>query len=48
MPVDDEPDLALPHWAGLLPVRTTFGAPEPAPELADPEPPAHLTGYRRP
>ena len=48
MPKDDEPDLALPHWAGLLPVRTTFGAPEPAPELADPAPPAHLTGYRRP
>jgi len=48
MPVDDEPDLALPHWAGLVPVSTVFGAPEPAPELAGSEPPAHLAGYRRP
>lgn len=48
MPVDDEPDLALPHWAGLVPVRTVFGAPEPAPELAGAEPPAHVAGYRRP
>ena len=48
MPVDDEPDLTLPHWAGLLPVRTAFGEPLPAPELAGHEPPAHLAGYRRP
>jgi uncharacterized protein len=46
--VDEEDDLALPHWAGLLPVRTVFGTPEPAPELAGVEPPAHLAGYRRP
>ena len=44
---DDEPDLALPHWAGLVPVRTAFGAPEPAPGVTA-ELPAHLAGYRRP
>lgn len=46
--VDEAEDLDLPHWAGLLPVRTVFGTPEPAPELAGVEPPAHLAGYRRP
>jgi len=47
-PVDDEEaDLALPHWAGLLPVHTTFGTPEPAPEIDGPLP-AHLADYRRP
>jgi hypothetical protein len=44
---DDEEDLALPHWAGLLPVHTTFGTPEPAPEIDGPVP-AHLADYRRP
>jgi nitroimidazol reductase NimA-like FMN-containing flavoprotein (pyridoxamine 5'-phosphate oxidase superfamily) len=44
---DDEPDHALPHWAGLLPVRTTFGTPQPAPEIDRPLP-AHLEDYRRP
>ncbi len=28
-PVDDDADLGLPHWAGVLPVRTAFGAPQP-------------------
>lgn len=33
-PSDGEtPDAALDTWAGVLPVRTAFGAPEPAPEL---------------
>lgn len=27
-PVDDEEDYALPVWAGVLPLRTTAGAPE--------------------
>ncbi|MFV2196696.1 pyridoxamine 5'-phosphate oxidase family protein [Nocardiopsis sp. LOL_012] len=33
-PVDDEEDLALPVWAGVLPVHRVFGAPETAPDLA--------------
>ena len=32
-PKDDAPDLALPHWAGLVPVHTSFGPPEAAPDL---------------
>jgi len=48
-PVDDAEDLALPHWAGILPVRTSFGAPEPAEGLAPGVPvPAYASGYRRP
>jgi uncharacterized protein len=31
---DDAADLALPHWAGVVPMRIAFDAPEPAPELA--------------
>ena len=26
-PSDDEGDIALPLWAGLLPINTSFGAP---------------------
>lgn len=33
-PDDDEEDLGLPVWAGVLPVRQVFGAPEPDPALA--------------
>ena len=33
-PTDDEEDLALPVWAGVLPVRQVFGEPEPDPGLA--------------
>jgi len=33
-PVDDEADLALPHWAGVVPLRTVAGPPEPDPHLA--------------
>ncbi len=42
-PGDDEPDYALSHWAGVLPIRTEIGAPEPDPRL-DPsiEIPAHV------
>lgn len=41
-PVDDDEDLALPVWAGVLPLRTAVGAPEvdaahpPAPGAAGP------------
>ncbi len=30
-PKDDEADYALPHWAGVLPLRTVAGPPEPDP-----------------
>lgn len=33
-PNDDPEDLGLPHWTGVIPVRTVYGAPEPAPDLA--------------
>ncbi len=33
-PIDDEPDYALPHWAGVIPLRTVAGEPEPDPRLA--------------
>ncbi|MFD8504043.1 pyridoxamine 5'-phosphate oxidase family protein [Streptomyces sp. NPDC059687] len=33
--ISDEPeDLALPHWAGVVPIRTEYGAPVPDPGLA--------------
>jgi nitroimidazol reductase NimA-like FMN-containing flavoprotein (pyridoxamine 5'-phosphate oxidase superfamily) len=48
-PHDDAEDLGLPHWAGLIPVRTSYGPAEPAADLAaNIEPPAHVTEYRRP
>ncbi|GAA4218595.1 bifunctional pyridoxamine 5'-phosphate oxidase family protein/GNAT family N-acetyltransferase [Actinocatenispora rupis] len=42
---DDEADLALPYWAGVLPLRTTAGAPEPTDEGT--VLPAYLHGWRR-
>jgi nitroimidazol reductase NimA-like FMN-containing flavoprotein (pyridoxamine 5'-phosphate oxidase superfamily) len=46
-PVDDEEDYELPVWAGVLPLRTVVGAPEPDPRL-DPviEPPSHVARWR--
>jgi RimJ/RimL family protein N-acetyltransferase/nitroimidazol reductase NimA-like FMN-containing flavoprotein (pyridoxamine 5'-phosphate oxidase superfamily) len=42
--VKDEPDdLALPHWAGVLPVTRTFGPPETAAGVSA-APPAYLPG----
>lgn len=32
---DDEEDMAIPVWAGLLPVETRIGKPESDPQLAD-------------
>ncbi|MGY1781876.1 pyridoxamine 5'-phosphate oxidase family protein [Geodermatophilus sp. SYSU D01036] len=32
-PVDDDEDLRLPVWAGVLPLRTVVGEPEPCPLL---------------
>ncbi|GAB2495889.1 pyridoxamine 5'-phosphate oxidase family protein [Nocardiopsis aegyptia] len=44
-PADDEEDYALPTWAGVLPVRQVFGAPEPDPVLAEGiGVPAHIAG----
>ncbi|MFN8019125.1 MAG: pyridoxamine 5'-phosphate oxidase family protein [Acidimicrobiales bacterium] len=37
-PVDDDADLGLPHWAGVIPLATVPGAPEHDElQLADPE-----------
>lgn len=33
-PVDDAADYALPYWAGVIPLRTVEGAPEPDPLLS--------------
>jgi nitroimidazol reductase NimA-like FMN-containing flavoprotein (pyridoxamine 5'-phosphate oxidase superfamily) len=33
-PTDPPEDLAWPVWAGVIPIRLTLGAPEPAPDLA--------------
>lgn len=47
--VDDEEDLALPIWAGVLPLRTVVGPPEDAPDLTGPYPvPDYVKGYKRP
>jgi uncharacterized protein len=48
-PIDDEPDYALPIWAGVLPLRQVAGPPMPDDRL-DPAlaVPAHVAGWRRP
>jgi nitroimidazol reductase NimA-like FMN-containing flavoprotein (pyridoxamine 5'-phosphate oxidase superfamily) len=33
-PNDEPEDLGLPHWTGVVPVRTSHGAPAPADDLA--------------
>ncbi|GAA2726157.1 pyridoxamine 5'-phosphate oxidase family protein [Actinocorallia aurantiaca] len=44
-PKDDDEDYALPVWAGVQPVRTVFGEPEPDPRLSPARPvPAHIHG----
>lgn len=48
-PVDEPEDLSLPHWAGVLPVRSTTGEPVPADDLAGTvAAPAYLTAPRGP
>lgn len=48
-PSDDDEDLGLPHWAGLIPVGTVFGPPEAAPDLREGiHAPEHAHRYRRP
>jgi nitroimidazol reductase NimA-like FMN-containing flavoprotein (pyridoxamine 5'-phosphate oxidase superfamily) len=47
-PSDDEPDLDLETWAGVLPFFTVVGDPRPAPDLRpDIETPDYLRSYRR-
>jgi RimJ/RimL family protein N-acetyltransferase/nitroimidazol reductase NimA-like FMN-containing flavoprotein (pyridoxamine 5'-phosphate oxidase superfamily) len=45
--VDEPEDLALPHWAGVLPIRRVAGPPEPDAGVGAP-PPDYLTGSRSP
>lgn len=47
-PVDDEPDYALPVWAGVLPLETVAGSPEPdALRKNDAPLPGYLKNYSR-
>ena len=48
-PQDDEPDYALPIWAGVLPLALTSGEPAPDPVLDPSIPtPAHVASWSRP
>jgi hypothetical protein len=44
-PIDDEEDMELPVWAGLIPLRIVAG--EPLPEPGKGEAPAYVRNYRR-
>ncbi len=46
-PIDDPEDLALPVWAGQLPLTTAYGSAVPEPDTSLTVP-AYVTGYRRP
>jgi uncharacterized protein len=47
-PLDDEDDVVLPIWAGVLPLGTVAGVPEDAPDLpAGVEVPGNVAAYRR-
>jgi uncharacterized protein len=46
-PTDDEADLALPVWAGVIPLRLEPAAPIAADGIDDP-PPDYAAGYTRP
>jgi uncharacterized protein len=45
--LDDEEDLSLPHWAGVLPLRRVAGPPEPDAGVRA-APPDYLAGSRSP
>lgn len=48
-PGNDQADLDLPYWAGLLPITSVPGVPEPAPDLAPPiTTPSHVKAWTRP
>ncbi|WP_435848994.1 pyridoxamine 5'-phosphate oxidase family protein [Streptomyces lavendulocolor] len=43
-PHDEPEDLGLPHWAGVVPVRTAYGTPVPASDLGPSTPvPGYVT-----
>jgi uncharacterized protein len=47
-PGDDEADLELPYWAGVLPLALLPGTPEPAPDLLPSiSTPAHVSDWSR-
>jgi uncharacterized protein len=47
-PIDDEPDYALPVWAGVLPLETVAKTPQPdAARKNDPPVPEYLKNYTR-
>jgi nitroimidazol reductase NimA-like FMN-containing flavoprotein (pyridoxamine 5'-phosphate oxidase superfamily) len=47
-PLDEEGDLDLPYWAGVLPLTSGTDEPIPAPDLTgDPPVPGHVTSWRR-
>jgi uncharacterized protein len=46
-PIDDPEDLALPVWAGQLPLSTAYGSVVAEPDTTATVP-AYVTGYRRP
>jgi nitroimidazol reductase NimA-like FMN-containing flavoprotein (pyridoxamine 5'-phosphate oxidase superfamily) len=47
-PIDDEPDLALPVWAGVLPGQLSWGQPQRDALLAPDVPlPEYVNSYRR-
>jgi uncharacterized protein len=48
-PVDDEDDLQLPYWAGIIPVHHIYGDPVPSDDLAEGiETPEYALRYTRP
>jgi uncharacterized protein len=48
-PVDDQGDIALPYWAGIVPLGLAVGRPEPAEDLDPAVPlPPYLAPYQRP
>ncbi len=46
-PVDDEDDLALPIWAGQIPLAPRYGSPISEPDPGAPVP-SYVVGYHRP
>jgi nitroimidazol reductase NimA-like FMN-containing flavoprotein (pyridoxamine 5'-phosphate oxidase superfamily) len=47
-PTDEPEDLALPIWAGVVPMREVLGAPVPAPDLKAPYPvPSYVKAWTR-
>lgn len=47
-PLDEPEDMGLQIWAGVVPIRSQYGAPEADPQMAtDVDPPGYLSEYRR-